>query len=66
MSVTKQENGSYVLNARTPGYEAAAFGTGLAPDLNADGSFGGLEGGVEVTTGGLLSYSIYTAVMTTL
>ena len=29
-------------------------------------AFAGVEGGVEVTSGGLLSYAIYTAVMTAL
>ena len=66
MSISKTKDGSYVVNPRKPGPEAAAFGTGFAPDLNGDGGFGGLEGGLEVTSGGLVTYAIYTAVMTAL
>ena len=66
MTLTKNTDGSYVINPRQPGLEAAAVGAGLAPDLNGDASFAGLEGGVEVTSGGLLSYAIYTAVLTAL
>ena len=66
MSISKNSDGSYSVSPRKPGAEAAAFGAGFAPDLNGDGGFSGLEGGVEVTSGGLLSYAIYTAVMTTL
>ena len=66
MSISSNPDGSYTIKARTPGPEAAAFGIGFAPDLNADGIFSGVEGGLEVTSGGLLSYSIYTAVMVTL
>ena len=66
MSISKSNDGAYVISPRKPGAEAAAFGAGFAPDINGDGGFGGLEGGVEVTSGGLLSYAIYTAVMTTL
>ena len=66
MTISKTKDGSYVVNPRKPGVEAAAFGTGFAPDLNGDGGFGGLEGGLEVTSGGLVTYAIYTAVMTAL
>ena len=66
MTISKNKDGSYVVALRTPGPEAAAFGTGFAPDLNGDGGFAGLEGGIEVTSGGLISFAIYTAVMTTL
>ena len=66
MTITKNKDGDYILKARKPGVEAAAFGAGFAPDLNGDASFGGLEGGIEVTSGGLVTYAIYTAVMTTL
>lgn len=66
MTISKTKDGSYVVNPRKPGPEAAAFGTGFAPDLNGDGGFGGLEGGLEVTSGGLVTYAIYTAVMTAL
>ena len=66
MTISKTKDGSYLLNPRKPGVEAAAFGAGFAPDLNGYGSFAGVEGGVEVTSGGLLSYAIYTAVMTAL
>lgn len=66
MSISKTKDGSYVVNPRKPGPEAAAFGTGFAPDLNGDGGFGGLDGGLEVTSGGLVTYAIYTAVMTAL
>ena len=66
MTISKTKDGSYLLNPRKPGVDAAAFGAGFAPDLNGDGCFAGVEGGVEVTSGGLLSYAIYTAVMTAL
>ena len=64
MSISKNPDGSYQINTRKPGVEAAAFGGGFAPDINGDGGFGGLDGGIEVTSGGLLTYAIYTAVMT--
>ena len=66
MSISSNPDGSYTIKPRTPGPEAAAFGAGFAPDLNADGNFSGFDGGLEVTSGGLLSYAIYCAVMTTL
>ena len=66
MSISSNPDGSFTIKPRTPGPEAAAFGAGFAPDLNADGNFSGFDGGLEVTSGGLLSYAIYTAVMTTL
>lgn len=66
MTIHKDKDGNYVVAPRKPGLEAAGFGAGFAPDLNADGSFAGVEGGLEVTSGGLLTYAIYTAVMTTL
>lgn len=66
MAIHKNSDGSYTVQPRKPGVEAAAFGAGFAPDLNGDGGFAGIEGGVEVTSGGLITYAIYTAVMTTL
>lgn len=66
MSISTNPDGSYTIKPRTPGPEAAAFGAGFAPDLNADGTISGFDGGLEMTSGGLLSYAIYTAVMTTL
>lgn len=66
MSISSNPDGSYTIKPRTPGPEAAAFGGGFAPDLNADGNFSGFDGGLEVTSGALFSYAIYTAVMTTL
>ena len=66
MTISKDKDGNYLIAPRKPGAEAAAFGGGFAPDLNGDASFAGVEGGIEVTSGGLLTYAIYTAVMTTL
>ena len=66
MPIKKDSDGNYVVAPRKPGVEAAAFGSGFAPDLNGDGGFGGVEGGIEVTSGGLVTYAIYTAVMTAL
>ena len=66
MTIQKNTDGSYTVQPRKPGVEAAAFGAGFAPDLNGDGGFAGVEGGVEVTSGGLVTYAIYTAVMTAL
>jgi hypothetical protein len=66
MAISRNDDGTFTLSPRKPGLEAAAFGSGFAPDLNADGSFGGVEGGVEITSGGLLTYAIYSAVMTAL
>ena len=66
MTIHKDKDGNYIVAPRKPGIEAAGFGAGFSPDLNGDGSFAGVEGGLEVTSGGLLSYAIYTAVMTAL
>ena len=66
MPIQKDKDGNYVVAPRKPGLEAAGFGAGFAPDLNGDGAFTGVEGGIEVTSGGLVTYAIYTAVMTTL
>ncbi|WP_156957677.1 hypothetical protein [Synechococcus sp. KORDI-52] len=44
--------------------EAAVFGAGFSPALNSDASFAGFDGGVEVTSGGLITYAFYTAVLT--
>lgn len=66
MTIHKDKDGNYVVAPRKPGLEATGLGAGFAPDLNGDGSFAGVEGGLEVTSGGLLSYAIYTAVMTAL
>ena len=66
MTISKTNEGAYVINSRKAGPEAAAFGAGFAPDLNADGTFAGVEGGVEVASGGVLTYAIYTAVLATL
>ena len=66
MTIQKDKDGNYIVAPRKPGIEAAGFGAGFAPDLNGDGGFGGVEGGIEVTSGGLVTYAIYTAVMTAL
>lgn len=66
MTITKTKDGSYLVTPRKAGPEAAAFGAGFAPDLNADGTFAGVEGGVEVASGGVVTYAIYTAVLATL
>ena len=62
--LSKNDDGSYVRPA-TSGVEAAALGAGAASDIQVEG-LGVLETGAEVVTGGLLSYSIYTAVLTAL
>ncbi|QNI53349.1 hypothetical protein SynBIOSE41_00817 [Synechococcus sp. BIOS-E4-1] len=64
MTLQKNHNGEYVISPRKAGPEAAAFGTGFAPDINADGSMLGFDGLVEGTSGGLITYAIYTAVLT--
>ena len=62
MSISKTKDGSYVVNPRKAGVEAAAVGAGFPPDLAAD-SFGALESGIELTSGGLVSYSIYALIL---
>ena len=66
MTIHKDKDGNYIVAPRKPGIEAAGFGAGFAPDLNGDGAFTGVEDGIEVTSGGLVTYAVYTAVMTAL
>lgn len=63
MSLTKNANGSYTFkpDAQQPGFEAVALGGCLPIDLNADGSSLGLMGGLEYSTGGVLSLGLYAA-----
>ena len=42
---------------------AVAVGMGFAPELGGDPSFGGLETGLELTSGSLVSVGIFTCVM---
>ena len=65
-TISKNDDGSFTIAPRKPGLEAAAVGGGFAPDFNGDQSFAGLEGGVEVVSGGLVSYAIFSAVYATL
>ena len=64
--LSKNDNGDYIISPKTAGPEAAAFGAGFAPDLEVTEAIPGIELGSEVATGSLLSYTIYTAVLTTL
>lgn len=66
MAIFKSTDGAYIIAPRKAGPEAAAFGTGFAPDLNGDGTFAGVEGATEVAAGGVITYAIYTAVLATL
>ena len=62
MPLTKNSSGDFVLSPRKAGLEANA-GVAFAPDLNGDSSMLGFDGMVEGTSGGLLTYAIYTAVL---
>lgn len=66
MAIFKSNDGAYVISPRKAGPEAAAVGAGFGPDLNGDGTFAGIEGGTEVAAGGVITYAIYTAVLTAL
>ncbi len=66
MTIQKNDNGDYVIAPRKAGPEAAALGLGFGPDLNGDGGMAGFDGALEGTSGGLISYAIYTAVLTML
>ena len=63
MSLTKNSDGSYTFKPDSdgPGYEAVSLGGCLPIDLNADGSSLGLMGGLEYSTGGVLSLGVYAA-----
>ena len=63
MSLTKNSDGSYTFkpDSSSPGYEAVSLGGCLPIDLNADGSSLGLMGGLEYSTGGVLSLGVYAA-----
>ena len=61
--MTKNSDGSFTIKTREAGPEAAAFGAGFAPEFGDGSSFGGLETGVEVTSGSIVTYGIYSCVM---
>ena len=63
MTIQKNADGSYTVQPRKPGPEAAAFGAGFAPEFGDGTSFGGLETGVEVTSGSVVTYGVYSCVM---
>lgn len=63
MPMFKQEDGTYIIKPREPGYEAVAT-TGAVPiDLTADGNSFGFDGPLEYGFGGALSVAIYAGLM---
>ena len=62
MSISKDSAGNYILNPRKPGPEAAAVGAGFPPDMAAE-SLGAFETGIELTSGGILSYLVYSTIL---
>lgn len=63
MPMFKQEDGTYLIKPRQPGYEAAVT-TGAVPiDLTANGNSLGLEAPFEYGFGGSLSIAIYAGLM---
>ena len=62
MSLSKNSDGSYTKpDTQDTGYEAVAHGGCLPLDLTRDGSSLGLRGGLEYSTGGVLSLGLYSA-----
>ena len=63
MSLQRNADGSYTFQPdnQDAGYEAVSLAGCLPIDLNADGSSLGLLGGLEYTTGGVLSLGLYAA-----
>ena len=63
MSLTKNTDGSYTFKPddNNTGYEAVALGGCLPLDLTGDGTSLGLMGGLEYSTGGVLSLGLYAA-----
>lgn len=63
MSLAKNSDGSYTFkpDSSCSGYEALSLGGCLPFDLNADGSSLGLMGGLEYSTGGVLSLGVHAA-----
>ena len=63
MSLTKNSDGSYTFKPdnQGTGYEAVALGGCLPIDLTGDGTSLGLMGGLEYSTGGVLSLGLYSA-----
>lgn len=62
MTIQQDNNGNYILKPRKAGIEASA-GVAFAPDINGDGGMMGYEGGLEGISGGLLTYCVYSAVL---
>jgi hypothetical protein len=63
MPLQKQEDGTYVLKPRTPGYEGVAT-TGAVPvDLTGDGNSFGFDAPLEYGFGGALTVAIYAGLM---
>lgn len=63
MPLQKQDDGTYVIKPRNPGFEGVAT-TGLLPiDLTADGNSIGFDAPLEYGTGGALSVAIYAGLM---
>ena len=61
--MTKNADGSYRLEPKEPGFEALAAAPLFAPDLGGDPSFGFIESATEISTGGFLTYSLYSAIL---
>ena len=66
MSIQTNNDGTFTIKPRMPGPEAAAVGAGFPPELGTEAALGGLETGLEVTSGSLVTYGIYACVMAVL
>lgn len=60
--LNKNDDGSYSITPRQAGPEAAAVGAGFPPDLAGE-NLGALEGGLELASGGVLSYALYATIL---
>ena len=64
--MTKNKDGSYRLEPKQPGIEALAAAPLFAPDITGDPSLGFIESATEISTGGFLTYSLYSAILAAL
>ena len=63
MPLIKNNDGTYTLKPRVPGFEAVAA-TGIVPlDLTGDGSSLGLDAGLEFGAGGTLTVAVFAGLM---
>ena len=63
MALQKNDDGSYSIAPRKPGFEAVPFGGITAVDLTGDGNSIGLDGGLEFSAGGALVLATYAATL---